>query len=110
MKKKGIKIGDKNIIWGNYMKKKTFLILSLIALISTFIFAAIFCIYHFYRIPSPLTILSLISIFLTFEYFFLLLSYLVNKFVQKKKKIVPNYWSNITNHFYSIDTTIFHYS
>ena len=67
------------------MKKKTFLILSLIALISTFIFAAMFCIYHFDRIPSPLTILSLVSIFLTFEYFFLLLSYLVTKFVQKKK-------------------------
>lgn len=54
MKKKGIKIGDKNIIWRNYMKKKTFLILSLIALISTFIFAAIFYIYHFDRIPSPI--------------------------------------------------------
>ncbi len=60
------------------MKKKTFLILSLIALISTFIFAAM-------NTPSPLTILSLISIFLTFEYFFLLLSYFVNKFVQNKK-------------------------
>lgn len=85
MKKKITKIGDKNIIWRNYMKKKKILILSLIALISTFIFAAMFCIYHFDRIPSPLTILSLISIFLTFEYFFLLLNYLVTKFAQKEK-------------------------
>lgn len=42
MKKKVTKIGDKNIIWRNYMKKKKILILSLIALISTFIFAAMF--------------------------------------------------------------------
>ena len=47
----------------DYMKKRTIIILSIIILVLTFIFAEIFSIYHFGNVPTLLTSLYLISIF-----------------------------------------------
>lgn len=67
------------------MNKKNILILSFVALILTLIFAGTFCIYHFDHLPSPMTILSLISIYLSFDYLLLLITYCFKKFMKKEK-------------------------
>ena len=67
------------------MKKKKILILTIITLFLTFIFAEIFSIYHFGSVPTLLTSLYLISIFSVFEYLLISLIYVVRKIVKKEK-------------------------
>ena len=64
------------------MKKRTIIILSIIVLVLTFIFAEIFSIYHFGNAPTLLTSLYLITIFAIFEY----LSISITNIVRKLKK------------------------
>lgn len=74
------------------MKKGTILILSIIALVLTFIFAEIFSIYHFGSVPTLLTSLYLISMFTILEYLAISITYIVGKIIKKekleKKKII----------------------
>ncbi|MGN1338560.1 MAG: hypothetical protein ACI4WW_08825 [Candidatus Coprovivens sp.] len=67
------------------MKKGTIIILSIITLILTFIFAEIFSIYHFGSVPTLLTSLYLISIFAIFEYLSISITYIVRKLIKKEK-------------------------
>ena len=67
------------------MKKGTILILSIIALVLTFIFAKIFSIYHFGSVPTLLTSLYLISIFSIFEYLSISITYVIIKIIKKEK-------------------------
>ena len=74
------------------MKKGTILILSIIALVLTFIFAEIFSIYHFGSVPTLLTSLYLISMFTILEYLAISITYIGGKIIKKekleKKKII----------------------
>lgn len=67
------------------MKNITIIILTIITLILTFIFAEIFSIYHFGSIPTLLTLLYLISIFSIFEYLSISLTYIIRKIIKKEK-------------------------
>jgi len=70
------------------MKKRTIIILSIITLILTFIFAEIFSIYHFGNVPTLLTSLNLISIyviFAIFEYLLITITYVIRKLIKKEK-------------------------
>ena len=67
------------------MKKSLVFILSIITLVLTFIFAEIFSIYHFGSVPTLLTSIYLISIFLTLEYLSISLTYVIRKIIQKEK-------------------------
>ena len=67
------------------MKKRKILILTILTLVLTFIFAEIFSIYHFGSLPTLLTSLYLISIFLTFEYLSISLTYVIRKIIKKEK-------------------------
>ena len=67
------------------MKKGTIIILSIITLVLTFIFAEIFSIYHFGSAPTLLTSLYLISIFAIFEYLSISITYIVRKLIKKEK-------------------------
>ena len=67
------------------MKKRTIIILSVITLFLTFIFAEIFSIYHFGSVPTLLTSLYLISIFSIFEYLSISLTYVIGKIIKKEK-------------------------
>ena len=70
------------------MKKRTIIILSIITLILTFIFAEIFSIYHFGNVPTLLTSLNLISIyviFAIFEYLLISITYVIRKLIKKEK-------------------------
>lgn len=61
------------------MKKRTIIILSIIILVLTFIFAEIFSIYHFGNVPTLLKSLYLISIF---EYLSISIIYIVRKLIK----------------------------
>jgi len=67
------------------MKKRTIIILSIIILVLTFIFAEIFSIYHFGNVPTLLTSLYLISIFAIFEYLSISITYIARKLIKKEK-------------------------
>lgn len=67
------------------MKKRTIIILSIIILALTFIFAEISSIYHFGNVPTLLTSLYLISIFAIFEYLSISITYIVRKLIKKEK-------------------------
>ena len=67
------------------MKKGIIIILSIITLVLTFIFAEIFSIYHFGSVPTLLTSLYLISIFAIFEYLSISITYIVRKLIKKEK-------------------------
>ena len=67
------------------MKKGTILIISIITLILTFVFAEIFSIYHFGSIPTLLTSLYLISIFAILEYLTISITYIVRRMIKKEK-------------------------
>ena len=67
------------------MKKGTIIILSIITLVLTFIFAEIFSIYHFGSAPTLLTSLYIISIFAIFEYQSISITYIVRKLIKKEK-------------------------
>lgn len=67
------------------MKKGTIIILSIIVLVLTFIFAEIFSIYHFGSVPTLLTSLYLIFIFAIFEYLSISIIYIVRKLIKKEK-------------------------
>lgn len=67
------------------MEKRTIIILSIIILVITFIFAEIFSIYHFGSVPTLLTTLYLISIFAIFEYLSISITYIVRKLIKKEK-------------------------
>ena len=70
------------------MKKISILIITVISILITFLFAEIFSIYHFGSIPTLLTSLYLISIFLLFEYLSISLTYVIIKFIKKEKIVV----------------------
>ena len=67
------------------MKKRTIIILSIIILVLTFIFAEMFSIYHFGNMPTLLTSLYLIYIFAIFEYLSISITYIVRKLIKKEK-------------------------
>ena len=67
------------------MKKVTIIILSIIALILTFIFAEIFGIYHIGSVPTLLTSLYLIFIFAILEYLSISITYIIRKMIKKEK-------------------------
>lgn len=67
------------------MKKRAIIILSIIALVLTFIFSEIFSIYHFGSVPTLLTSLYLISIFAIFEYLSISITYVIKEIIKKKK-------------------------
>lgn len=67
------------------MKKKSIIIITIITLIFTFIFAEISSIYHFGSIPTLLTTSYLISIFSIFEYLLISLTYIIKKRMKKEK-------------------------
>lgn len=70
------------------MKKRAIIILSIITLILTIIFAEIFSIYHFGNVPTLLTSLNLISIyviFAIFEYLLITITYVIRKLIKKEK-------------------------
>ena len=67
------------------MKKGTIIILSVITLVLTFIFADIFSIYHFGSVPTLLTSLYLISIFAIFEYLSISIIYVIRNLIKKEK-------------------------
>ena len=67
------------------MKKMKVIILTIITLVLTFIFAEIFNIYHFGSVPTLLTSLYLISIFVIFEYLSISITYIVKKLIKKEK-------------------------
>ena len=62
------------------MKKRTIIILSIIILVLTFIFAEIFSIYHFGNVPTLLT-----SLFAIFEYLSISITYIARKLIKKEK-------------------------
>lgn len=67
------------------MKKGTIIILTIITLVLTFMFAEIFSIYHFGSVPTLLTSLYLISIFAISEYLSISITYTVRKRIKKEK-------------------------
>lgn len=67
------------------MKNRIIIILTIITLVLTFIFAEIFSIYHFGSLPTLLTSLYLISIFSIFEYLSISLTYVIKKIIKKEK-------------------------
>ena len=67
------------------MKKGTIIILSIITLVLTFIFAEIFSIYHFGSASTLLTSLYILSIFAIFEYLSISIIYIVRKLIKKEK-------------------------
>lgn len=67
------------------MKKSLILLLSIIALLFTFIFANLFSIYHFGSTPTLLTSLYLTSIFVIFDYLLIFTTYIIKKLVRKEK-------------------------
>lgn len=67
------------------MKKSLILLLSIIALLFTFIFANLFSIYHFGSSPTLLTSLYLTSIFIIFDYLLIFTTYIIKKLVRKEK-------------------------
>lgn len=67
------------------MKYKAIILLTIIALILTILFADIFSIYHIGSIPTFLTILYLVSIFSLFEYLLITISYIIKKVIKKEK-------------------------
>ena len=68
------------------MKKRTIIILSIIVLVLTFIFAEIFSIYHFGNVPTLLTSLYLISIFAIFEYLSISITYIARKLIKVRNQ------------------------
>lgn len=70
--------------------KKIFTIIGsvIISLIITFILAESFSLYHFGSIPTPLTIIYLISLFGIFEYLILSIGFIVNK--KKNKQTITH--------------------
>lgn len=67
------------------MKKRTIIILTIVALVLTFIFSAVFSIYHLDSVPTLLTSLYLMSIFAIFEYLLFSLTYILRKLIKKEK-------------------------
>ena len=67
------------------MKKRTVILLTIVILILTFIFAEILSIYHFGNMPTLLTTLYLISIFSLFEYLSIFITYIIKKLIRKEK-------------------------
>lgn len=67
------------------MKKRTVILLTIVILILTFIFAETFSIYHFGNMPTLLTTLYLISIFSLFEYLSIFITYIIKKLIRKEK-------------------------
>lgn len=67
------------------MKKSLILLLSIIALLFTFIFANLFSIYYFGSTPTLLTSLYLTSIFVIFDYLLIFITYIIKKLVKKEK-------------------------
>lgn len=68
--------------------KKILIILNIITLVLTFIFAEIFSIYHFGSIPTLLTSLYLMSIYVIFsifEYLLISITYVIRKLIKKEK-------------------------
>ena len=70
------------------MKKGTIVVLTIITLVLTFIFAEIFSIYHFGSVPTLLTSLYLISIFTLFEYLSIFTTYIIRKLIKKEKLVM----------------------
>lgn len=68
------------------MKTKIIIIISIISLILTFVFAELFSLYSFGSAPTLLTSLYLISIFAIMEYFLISITYIVKR-INKKQKI-----------------------
>ena len=92
------------------MKKRTIIILSIIILALTFIFAEIFSIYHFGNVPTLLTSLYLISIFAIFEYLSISITYIVRKLIKKEKlEAKKNYRVNFIIRSIIINIIIFSY-
>ena len=67
------------------MKKEIIIILTVITLILTFIFADIFSIYHLGSVPTILTSLYLICIFTIFEYLSISITHIVINMIKKEK-------------------------
>ena len=67
------------------MKKRSIIILSIIAVFLTFVFSEIFSIYHFGSVPTLLTSLYLISIFAIFEYLSISITYVLKEIIKKNK-------------------------
>lgn len=67
------------------MKKSLILLLSIIALLFTFIFANLFSIYHLGSTPTLLTSLYLTSIFVILDYLLIFTTYIIKKLVRKEK-------------------------
>ena len=70
------------------MKKISILIITVISILITFLFAEIFSIYHFGSIPTSLTSLYLLSIFAILNYVIISLTYVIIKFIKKEKIVV----------------------
>lgn len=70
------------------MKKRNIFILSVIAIILTFVIADIFSVYSFGTVPTVLTSLYLISLFGILEYIFISGGYIFNKIYNKEKIFV----------------------
>ncbi len=67
------------------MKKSIVLILSVVTLILTFIFAEVFSVYQFGSVPTFLTSFYLISLFSIFEYILLSIVFIIKKIISKQK-------------------------
>lgn len=66
------------------MKKSLILLLSIIALLFTFILSNLFSIYHLGSTPTLLTSLYLTSIFIIFDYLLIFITYIIKKLVKKE--------------------------
>lgn len=60
-------------------------IISIISLILTFVFAELLSLYHFGSLPTLLTSLYLISMFAIIEYLFISITYIIKKIVKNQK-------------------------
>ena len=67
---------------------KNNLVLNFVSLILTFIFADVLSIYSFGSIPTLLTILYLLSIFLILDYVLITGSYILKKLIKKEKILI----------------------
>ena len=67
------------------MKKGTILIISIITLILTFVFAEMFSVYHLGSLPTVLTSLYLILIFAVLEYLAIFIIYIARRLIKKEK-------------------------
>lgn len=67
---------------------KNNLILNFVSLILTFIFADVLSIYSFGSIPTLLTILYFLSIFLILDYVLITGSYILKKLIKKEKILI----------------------